>query len=93
MKYIIEESSDLSIQAAFSVPKKRFKLAVDRNHLKRKIREVHRLHLQELKQHFHGQNVKISIIYIYSSNKQFDYHQIEKSMLKFFQDIKAKAIN
>lgn len=90
VKYIIEEADSLSIQAAFSVPKKRFKLAVDRNNLKRKIREAHRLHLPEIKAYFENRNLKISIIYIYTSNQKFDYHQIEKSLMAFIKELKSK---
>ena len=88
VKYIVEQAEALSIQAAFSVPKKRFKLAVDRNNLKRKIREAHRLHLPELKECFKDEKLKISIIYVYSSNQKFDYHQIEKSIKGFVKEIK-----
>jgi len=90
VKYIIEDANEFGIQAAFSVPKKRFKLAVDRNHLKRKIREAHRLHLPELKKHFYNKNVKISIIYIYNTNQQLTYSKIEKSLLLFFKKLQEK---
>lgn len=35
---------DAPIQILISVPKKRFKQAVDRNHVKRQVREAYRLH-------------------------------------------------
>ena len=39
-----EADSEIPVQVLISVPKKRFKRAVDRNLLKRRIREIYRIH-------------------------------------------------
>ena len=47
-----ETNSEFPVQVLISVPKKKFKRAVDRNLLKRRIREIYRLHKSEYLFHF-----------------------------------------
>ncbi|MFK7809723.1 MAG: ribonuclease P protein component [Saprospiraceae bacterium] len=78
-----ENSEAPPIQLAVSVPKKRFKSAVDRNHIKRQIREAYRLQKEKLfgdNRHEGSDNFAVMLIYV--SSKEETYSSIEKSIKK-----------
>lgn len=75
------EDLPLHSQVAFSVPKRRFKHAVDRNRIKRQMREVYRLNKDSLSNNY-------AVLFIYLDNKKNNYNQIEKAMLKIMGKIK-----
>lgn len=91
IKYLVEPAEKFSIQAAFSVPKRRFRLAVHRNKLKRKLREVHRLHQHIIKKQLPTAKLKISIIYIYNRNEILDYQTLESAILPFYFELVKSA--
>ncbi|MCF8330864.1 MAG: ribonuclease P protein component [Bacteroidales bacterium] len=65
---------DPGVKVLFSVSKKKFKKAIDRNVLKRKMREAYRLNKHQLKNHKSDQLV---VAIIYSGGKVLDYKHIE----------------
>jgi ribonuclease P protein component len=67
-------------QVLISVSKKNFKRAVDRNSIKRRIREAYRLNKNRLP----GQN-KLAIAYIYSIKEILPTAQIQERLLKTFK--------
>jgi len=86
----IDHQADILVQAGFSVPKKRFKRAVDRNKLKRLMREAYRLNKQ-----FPVNNKEIStnkhvFMFIYMSNKIASYQTIEKAIKELLTLVKEK---
>lgn len=74
--YFYEADLEQELKIGVSVPKKKFKKAVDRNLLKRRMREAFRVHQKNLK--LKG---KLNIMFIYSSNEILPYPEIEKSMI------------
>jgi len=68
------------VQIAFSVPKKRFKHAVDRNLLKRRMREAWRQNKQGLYGRLKDENRQFTCMVIYIGKEEKNYHQIQKAV-------------
>lgn len=73
-------------EVAFAVPKRHFKKAVDRNKIKRRMREAFRLNKRKLKGNF-------IIIFIYKSCSYSDYIMVEKSIIHLLEKINEKALS
>lgn len=67
-------------QLAFSVPKRRFKLAVDRNKIKRQMREAYRLNQSQLRGNY-------ALLLIYTASEPIDYKKITKATVKILTRI------
>ncbi|RLD33838.1 MAG: ribonuclease P protein component [Bacteroidetes bacterium] len=82
-------AQDSPIKFAISVPKKKFKRAVDRNLLKRRAREAFRLHKAELFNKLEDENKTLNIFFIYVSHDILDFHTIEKKIVQIIQKVIA----
>ncbi len=69
-------------QAAFSVSKKGFRKATERNLVRRRMREAYRKNKQTLYDHLAALGIRINFIIIFRENKIPDYGTIEKSMVE-----------
>ncbi len=78
------------VQLGVSVSKRKFKLAVDRNRVKRLMREAWRLHKHNLYDHF-PEGKKVVLMLIYSVKEQLEYQTIEngtkRGMKKLVKEI------
>jgi len=82
--------SDSLVQAGFSVPKKLFKHATDRNTLKRRIRESYRLHKSELYDQLRQSDKRIALMLIYIAKEELPYSKIEPGVVKAIRKIKEQ---
>lgn len=72
------------VQVVIAVPKKRFKLSVDRNLIKRKIREAYRLNKAEhLYLNLGDRKILLGLSYVGNQIHEFDY--LEKKLLAAFK--------
>jgi len=78
------------ISFGISVPKRSFKRAVDRNLLKRRIREAYRLNNHPLKNHISESQHQLSMMFIYVGKTVEPYDIIEKGMTKVLSNLEQK---
>lgn len=88
--FIIEKKSTdhSNPQFAFSVPKRSFKKAVDRNYLKRRMKEAFRLNKHSIYDKYEGSEETIYGIFIYVNREKLTYKDIEKGMVKIMRLVK-----
>ena len=72
--------SNFPAQIMISVSKKKFKRAVDRNLIKRRIREAYRKNKPEIYAYLNRQQVQCAICLIYNTEKILDYTEIEQKI-------------
>jgi ribonuclease P protein component len=84
--YIIKtEVDDGHMKLAFSIPKKNFRRAVDRNLLKRRLKEIYRLNKSQLYSQLKDKNIYINLMIIYTGRSIFLYNDLEVALKKAFE--------
>ncbi len=78
---------EVPAQAGFSVPKKSFKRAVDRNRMKRLMRESYRIHKSALYAALAQSDKHIGIMMIYIAKEELPFSKIEPSATKALEKI------
>ncbi|MEN8121439.1 MAG: ribonuclease P protein component [Bacteroidota bacterium] len=79
-------------QSVVSVSKRRFKKAVTRNLLKRRMREAFRLNKNELYNSLIAENKQLALMFIYQSNSILPFSNIEKAMIFLLKELERKVI-
>ena len=92
------KNAELSpIEFALSVPKKAFKRAVDRNVLRRRIREAYRLHKIELYKFLQNNALhshkRFAFMVLYTAKEEMPYAEIEKGIKKMIRKFKEEMGN
>ena len=83
--YMEIEESEVPIQFTVSVSKKKFKRAVDRNRVKRQIREAYRLNKAPLFEKLEQSEKKYAWMVIFTGSELPDYQRVEKAMKKLIE--------
>jgi len=79
----IDHGSDYKIKAGVSVSKRNFKNAVDRNRIKRLMRETYRKNKFSI---YNSEDTKKHIImFIYQGKKEIPYQLMEEKMIKLIE--------
>lgn len=87
------ETQPAPCQVVFSVPKKSFKRAVDRNLLKRRLREAYRFHKDLLYKHLVEKQKNLHLLVIYTPKEIKNFEEIEASLLKGLKMLVDKTGN
>lgn len=87
---MVENPESPAVQAAFSVPKKNFKRAVDRNKLKRRAREAYRKNKEQLYDALSGK--KIALMFVYTSKELSVYELIEMKINQALKRLIDEAV-
>ena len=86
----VVEEVDGILQMGVSVGKRHFKRAVDRNLLKRRIREAYRKQKHEVKETLTALGISMDIFFVYSNARISDYAEIETAMTNGLSLLKDK---
>lgn len=91
IKYLSSASTECD-QVLVSVSKKKFKRAVDRNLIKRRIKEAYRLNRSQLLSP-NKESESLLIAYIYIAKEIHDYRFIESKLIESLKRLNSKLIN
>ena len=80
-----EHKSDFPVQVLMAVPKKNIPRAVDRNKLKRRMREAYRKHKGLLYKSLEGSDRKLAVALVYTGAEIMDYSDIEEKIILSLQ--------
>jgi len=90
---LVDETAEIPVQVLFSVSKKRYKRAVDRNLIKRRAREAYRLNKQQYLYDMLNQAGKKIIFSLGYIGKQIEpYPLMEKKMLKLLKQLSEQVV-
>lgn len=91
LKYIIPENRDQKqpVQVLIVVSKKRLNKAVDRNKVKRQLREIYRRNQKQL-QNFLKLDKTLLLAIVYVGQGKVNFHQMERDYLKLVEKMKTE---
>ena len=85
-----KSSTEPPVKILVSVPKRKLHRAIDRNRMKRQIREAYRLHKHELTELCREIGIRLYIGFVCLSDMPCETGRIEKSMIKILRKITEK---
>lgn len=90
-RFIIDQTANFPLQVGFSVSKRHYKKAVDRNKVKRWMREVYRINKDILIIPTEAQQISIALFLVLNKKLEiWTYQEVEKSILELLSLISKK---
>lgn len=91
VKYISQKKeTEGKVQIVISVPKRKAKLATDRNRLRRQIKEAYRLNKNELINFCIVNKIELALFLIYTGKEKEDYHLLETKLKVLLHELQVK---
>ncbi len=84
------EKVDTRVSVLINVPKRKFKKATDRNHLKRLIRESYRLNKHSLTEIQILKDKRLLVVFLYLPDEKKTFSEIENAIKKAIEILKTK---
>jgi ribonuclease P protein component len=89
---LTELTTQFPVQLAIAVPKRFFKRAVDRNRIKRLVREVYRKNKSGLYALLKSRNIQCALLVVFSGKKIPVYQEVEKKFLITLQKFEENIL-
>jgi len=90
--FTVTDDQNVPVRTAISVPKKNFKKAVDRNLIKRRLREAYRKNKFIIYEALAEKNIKINLVILYLPDKILESDEIQAGYTRLFREL-TLAIN
>ena len=89
-KTVVDPGQKYPAKVAIAVPRKKFRKAVDRNLLKRRIRESYRRNKHPLYEFLNKSDFKLRMVILFLSNEFMPYEQIDEIMRSMLSKLVQK---
>jgi ribonuclease P protein component len=86
----VENLMSAPVSILVSVSKKKIKKAVERNYIKRRVRETWRIHKYELVDTLAEKDKSMLLAFLYIDKKKHSFDEIEKAMAKVLKTLRDK---
>ena len=87
---LVESEDSVPFKIAFSAPKKTFRLAHERNRIKRICKESVRLNKTIIESYLQTQNKQLVLFLIYATKEELKHEELQKNTSKLFHKIITK---
>lgn len=88
---VVDEKCDANVRVLVNVPKRRFKHAVDRNRIKRLLREAYRLNKQDFVQAAQEKELYLQVAFNYVADTEIDFATISEKIKLGLHKIRTKS--